>query len=58
MILITVKTIEYMIIDGLLLAKPHLKIADQIGDPNRYLYLPDDIMPRIEMSEDPVRCSN
>lgn len=51
----TAKAIEYMIIDALILAEPHLKIANQIQDPQRYLYLTDDIMPRIEMSEDPVR---
>ena len=44
-----------MIIDTLLLAKPYLKIADQIRDPTRYLYLTDDIMSRLEMNRDPVR---
>ena len=44
-----------MIVDALLLAEPHLKIADQIRDPKKFLYLTDDIMPRIEMSESPVR---
>ena len=44
-----------MIIDALILAEPYLKIADQIRDPNKYLYLTDDVMPRIEMSDNPVR---
>ncbi|KAG5350405.1 hypothetical protein C0989_011193 [Termitomyces sp. Mn162] len=47
------KAIEYMIIDGLLAAEPHLKIANRVDDPRKYLYLTDDIMGRIEESTDP-----
>jgi hypothetical protein len=43
-----------MIIDGLLAAEPHLGIAKRVQDPNRYLYLTDDIMPQIEASTAPV----
>ncbi|KAJ7032825.1 hypothetical protein C8F04DRAFT_1184777 [Mycena alexandri] len=45
---------EYMIVDALILADPHLKIADRIEIPQKFLYLTDDIKPRIESSEDPV----
>lgn len=47
------KAIEYMIIDALLAAEPHLGIAKRVFDPKQYLYLTDDIMPRIEDSTDP-----
>ncbi|KAG6827134.1 hypothetical protein H0H92_013083 [Tricholoma furcatifolium] len=47
------KAIEYMIIDALLLAEPVLQIAKQVFDPAKYLHLTDDIMGRIEASEDP-----
>ena len=43
-----------MIIDGLLAAEPHLDIARRVFDPKKYLYLTDDIMPRIEESTEPV----
>lgn len=46
-----------MIIDGLLAAESHLKIAERVFDPEAYLYLTDDIMPQIESSKDPVRSS-
>ncbi|KAJ7039439.1 hypothetical protein C8F04DRAFT_949938 [Mycena alexandri] len=49
----TAKAIEYMIVDALILADPHLKIADRIEIPQKFLYLTDDIKPRIESSEDP-----
>jgi len=49
------KAIEYMIIDALIAAEPHLHIAEQVFDPDRYLHLTDDIMTRIEASTDPVR---
>ncbi|KAJ7683564.1 hypothetical protein B0H17DRAFT_1205071 [Mycena rosella] len=49
----TAKAIEYMIVDALILAEPFMKIADQIEIPKKFLYLTDDIMPRIESSEDP-----
>ena len=41
-----VARIEYMIVDALLAAEPHLKIADQVYKPEKYVYLTDDIMPR------------
>ncbi|KZT23172.1 HD-domain/PDEase-like protein [Neolentinus lepideus HHB14362 ss-1] len=49
----TAKAIEYMIIDALLAAEPHMKIAEQVFNPEKYVYLTDDLMSRIEMSEDP-----
>jgi hypothetical protein len=49
------KAIEYMIVDGLILADPHLKIADRIEIPKKFVHLTDDIMNRIEDTEDPVR---
>jgi hypothetical protein len=51
----TAKAIEYMIIDGLLAAEPHLGIAKRVYDPKKYLHLTDNIMPRIEETTDPVR---
>ncbi|KAG5637909.1 hypothetical protein H0H81_002737 [Sphagnurus paluster] len=47
------KAIEYMIIDALLEAEPHMKIAERVYDPKRYLHLTDNIMLQIEASEDP-----
>jgi deoxynucleoside triphosphate triphosphohydrolase SAMHD1 len=47
------KAIEYMIIDALLAAEPHMKIANQIDKPEKYVYLTDNIMPRIESTPDP-----
>jgi hypothetical protein len=44
-----------MIVDGLILADPHLKIADRIEIPKKFVHLTDDIMNRIEDTEDPVR---
>jgi hypothetical protein len=44
-----------MIVDALVLAEPHLKIADRVLIPKKFLYLTDDLMPRIEASEEPVR---
>lgn len=43
-----------MIIDALLSAEPYLKIAQQIHDPKRYVYLTDDIKTRIEATTEPV----
>ena len=48
------RAIEYMIIDALKAAEPKLRIAGQIKDPKRYVFLTDDIMARIESSDDPV----
>ncbi|KAK0455724.1 uncharacterized protein EV420DRAFT_1621251 [Desarmillaria tabescens] len=44
----TAKAIEHMIIDALLLAEPHLKIASRVFDPEKFTYLTDDIMTQIE----------
>ncbi|KAJ7071732.1 hypothetical protein B0H15DRAFT_88799 [Mycena belliarum] len=49
----TAKAIEYMIVDALILADPILKIAGQIDIPEKFLYLTDDIMKRIQSSNDP-----
>lgn len=43
-----------MIVDALLAAESHLKIAEQIFDAKKFLYLTDDIVQRIESSEDSV----
>lgn len=53
-IIFVAKAVEYMIIDGLLAAEPVLKIAEQVFQPERYLHLTDDIMPRIEADPNPV----
>jgi hypothetical protein len=44
-----------MIVDALLLAEPHLKIAERIRDPKKFLYLTDSIMDRIQESTELVR---
>ncbi|KAF7319941.1 Ankyrin repeat protein [Mycena kentingensis (nom. inval.)] len=49
----TAKAIEYMIVDALLLAEPHLKIADKIKDPKKFLHLTDSIEETIKASDDP-----
>lgn len=49
------KAIEYMIIDAILEAEPTMKIAEQVDKPEKYVYLTDDIMQRIEMTTNPVR---
>ena len=46
----TAKAIEYMIIDALLAAEHHMKIIDLIDKPDKYLFLTDDVLTRIEMS--------
>jgi len=48
------KAIEYMIIDALLLADPHMDIAKRVDQPEKYLHLTDAIMLEIEASERPV----
>ncbi|KAG6815153.1 hypothetical protein H0H87_004651 [Tephrocybe sp. NHM501043] len=50
---IAAKAIEHMIIDALLLAEPIMKIAEQVNHPEKYVYLTDDIMGRIEANPDP-----
>lgn len=54
LILDLAKAIEHMLIDALLAAEPYMKIANQIEDPDRYLYLTDDIKTRIQMTSEPV----
>ncbi|TFK53350.1 HD-domain/PDEase-like protein [Heliocybe sulcata] len=49
----TGKAIDYMIVDALLAAEPYMKIAEQIFNPAKYVCLTDDLMSRIEMSEEP-----
>ncbi|KAL5488449.1 hypothetical protein ACEPAI_6567 [Sanghuangporus weigelae] len=49
----TARAIEHMIVDALKAAEPTIKIAKQILDPAKYVYLTDNIMERIEMSEEP-----
>ncbi|KAL5530824.1 hypothetical protein ACEPAF_7082 [Sanghuangporus sanghuang] len=49
----TARAIEHMIVDVLKAAEPTIKIAKQILDPAKYVYLTDNIMERVEMSEEP-----
>ncbi|KAI0002899.1 hypothetical protein BJV74DRAFT_813935 [Russula compacta] len=49
----TAKAIENMLVDAMLAAEPHLKIASHIGDPKRYLGLTDDIRTEIQRSQAP-----
>ncbi|KAJ2912276.1 hypothetical protein MD484_g8137, partial [Candolleomyces efflorescens] len=49
----TARAIEYMIVDALLLAEPHMKIAERVYDPEKFLYLNDYILNEIERSKDP-----
>jgi HD superfamily phosphohydrolase len=51
----TARAIEYMLVDALLAAEPHLRIAGRIRDPARFLHLTDSIMDRIQESTEPVR---
>ncbi|KAG9309841.1 hypothetical protein JVU11DRAFT_1149 [Chiua virens] len=46
----TTKSIEFMVIDALLAAEPHLKIANLVVDPKRYVFLTDDLLSKIEES--------
>uniref|UniRef100_A0A8H8CEV3 HD domain-containing protein n=1 Tax=Psilocybe cubensis TaxID=181762 RepID=A0A8H8CEV3_PSICU len=46
------KAIEYMIIDALLLANEVLHFAEDVFNAERYIYLTDEIMSRIEASTD------
>ena len=43
-----------MIVDALLIADPYLRIAERIHFPDKYVYLTDDIMLRIEDTSCPV----
>lgn len=51
---ISARAIEYMIVDALLLAEPHMKIAERVYDPGSFLYLNDYILNEIERSKGPV----
>jgi hypothetical protein len=51
---ILAKAIEYMIVDALLAAEPHFHFSDQVFQPEKFVYLTDDIMPRIESSTEIV----
>lgn len=44
-----------MIVDALISAEPTLKIASQVYEPTRFLYLTDHVLTRIESSTEPVR---
>ncbi|KAH7881867.1 hypothetical protein F5I97DRAFT_474016 [Phlebopus sp. FC_14] len=46
----TTKAIEYMIIDALLQAEPHMKIADLVNKPQKYVFLTDNLLNKIEES--------
>ncbi|KAH7927042.1 HD-domain/PDEase-like protein [Leucogyrophana mollusca] len=48
----TTKAIEYMVIDALLAAEPTMKIAENVDKPKRYVFLTDDILSRIESTDD------
>lgn len=53
------KAIEYMMLDSLLSANRHMRFAEYMKDPRKYLYLNDSLINRIEASEEPVRhCPN
>ncbi|KAF6743503.1 hypothetical protein DFP72DRAFT_932737, partial [Ephemerocybe angulata] len=49
----TARAIEYMIVDALLLAEPHMKIAERVYKPESFLRLNDYIKNEIEMSQGP-----
>ena len=53
----TAKSIEYMVIDALLEAEPHLKIAKLVENPKRYVHLTDNLLNTIEASTDKVSLS-
>jgi hypothetical protein len=46
--------IEYMLVDALLSAEPHMNYAKKIFEPEQYLHLTDAIMPFIEANPAPV----
>ena len=46
------KAIEYMLVDALIAANPHLKIAEKINSPEDFTSLDDTIIRRIEYSTD------
>ena len=46
-----------MIVDALLEAEPHMKIAERIFDPKRFVWLTDGILTEIQASTSPVSTS-
>ncbi len=44
-----------MIIDALLAAEPYLHIAERVFDPERFIFLTDNILNQLEASTEPVR---
>ncbi|KAG1740233.1 uncharacterized protein EDB91DRAFT_1133849 [Suillus paluster] len=47
----TTRAIEYMLMDVLLIAQNHMKFAEYIDVPEKYLHLTDDLFHRINMTE-------
>lgn len=47
----TTRAIEYMLMDVLLIAQKHMKFAEYIDVPKKYLHLTDDLFHRINMTE-------
>ncbi|KAJ1986013.1 hypothetical protein H4R33_003607 [Dimargaris cristalligena] len=45
--------IEHMLVDALVKAEPYLKLTEALHDPERYLYLTDDILRDVERSAIP-----
>lgn len=52
------RAIEYMIMDVLLIAQKHMKFAEYIDVPEKYLHLTDDLFHRINMTESEVSLCN
>ncbi|KAL4067181.1 hypothetical protein V8B97DRAFT_1978480 [Scleroderma yunnanense] len=46
----TTRAIEYMVMDALLAAEPYLKVANHVSKPDRYVYLTDYLLNKIEES--------
>ncbi|EIW81777.1 HD-domain PDEase-like protein [Coniophora puteana RWD-64-598 SS2] len=49
----TTRAVEYMIVDALLAAEPHMRLAERAANPEKYLYLTDDVLCQVEASESP-----
>lgn len=48
------KAIEFMVIDALLAAEPYLRIANYVEKPDRYVFLTDNLLNKIEESNEKV----
>lgn len=48
------KAIEYMVTDALLAAEPYLKVANFVDKPDRYVFLTDNLLNKIEESTEKV----